>query len=42
MNVVIAGKQPALQWLTMDEAVKHCTAGLGIREWASNDKGARA
>ena len=33
------GKQPAPQWLTMDEAIKHCTAGLGIWEWASNDKG---
>jgi xylulose-5-phosphate/fructose-6-phosphate phosphoketolase len=39
VNVVVAGKQPALQWLTMDEAVKHCTAGIGIWEWASNDKG---
>jgi xylulose-5-phosphate/fructose-6-phosphate phosphoketolase len=40
VNVVVAGKQPAPQWLTMDEAVKHCTAGIGIWEWASNDKGA--
>ncbi len=39
VNVVIAGKQPAPQWLTMDEAVKHCSEGLGIWEWASNDKG---
>jgi xylulose-5-phosphate/fructose-6-phosphate phosphoketolase len=39
VNVVVAGKQPAPQWLTMDEAVKHCQAGLGIWEWASNDKG---
>jgi xylulose-5-phosphate/fructose-6-phosphate phosphoketolase len=39
INVVVAGKQPAPQWLTMDEAIKHCTAGLGIWEWASNDKG---
>jgi len=39
VNVVVAGKQMAPQWLTMDEAVKHCTAGLGIWEWASNDKG---
>ena len=38
VNVVVAGKQPAPQWLTMDEAVKHCTAGLGIWEWASNDR----
>ena len=39
VNVVVAGKQPAPVWLTMDEAVKHCTAGVGIWEWASNDKG---
>jgi xylulose-5-phosphate/fructose-6-phosphate phosphoketolase len=39
VNVVVAGKQPAPQWLTMDEAVKHCTAGLGIWQWASNDQG---
>ncbi len=39
INVVIAGKQPAPVWLTMDEATKHCTAGIGIWEWASNDKG---
>jgi xylulose-5-phosphate/fructose-6-phosphate phosphoketolase len=39
VNVVVAGKQLAPQWLTMDEAVKHCTAGIGIWEWASNDKG---
>ncbi len=39
VNVIVAGKQPALQFLSMDEAVKHCTAGLGIWEWASNDKG---
>jgi xylulose-5-phosphate/fructose-6-phosphate phosphoketolase len=39
VNVVVAGKQPAPQWLTIDEAVKHCEAGLGIWEWASNDKG---
>ena len=39
VNVIVAGKQPALQWLDMDEAVKHCTAGLGIWEWASNDDG---
>ena len=39
VNVIVAGKQPAPQWLTMDEAIKHCTAGLGIWEWASNDKG---
>jgi xylulose-5-phosphate/fructose-6-phosphate phosphoketolase len=39
VNVIVAGKQPSLQWLTMDQAIKHCTAGLGIWEWASNDKG---
>ena len=39
VNVVVAGKQPAPQWLTMDEAIKHCEAGLGIWEWASNDRG---
>ncbi|HEY9851833.1 MAG TPA: phosphoketolase family protein [Leptolyngbyaceae cyanobacterium] len=39
INVIIAGKQPALQYLDMDAAVKHCTAGLGIWEWASNDRG---
>ena len=42
VNVVVAGKQPAPQWLTMDEAIKHCDAGLGIWEWASNDRGRRA
>jgi xylulose-5-phosphate/fructose-6-phosphate phosphoketolase len=40
VNVIVAGKQPQPQWLTMDEAIKHCTAGIGIWEWASNDKGA--
>ncbi|KQS88745.1 phosphoketolase [Rhizobium sp. Leaf391] len=39
VNVVVAGKQPSPQWRTMDEAIKHCSAGLGIWEWASNDKG---
>ncbi|MBA3477698.1 MAG: phosphoketolase family protein [Lautropia sp.] len=39
VNVVVAGKQPAPQWLTMDEAVRHCKAGAGIWEWASNDAG---
>jgi xylulose-5-phosphate/fructose-6-phosphate phosphoketolase len=38
VNVVIAGKHPAPQWLTMDAAVKHCTEGIGIWEWASNDR----
>ncbi|WP_081157739.1 phosphoketolase [Ensifer aridi] len=40
VNVIVAGKQRAPQWLTMDQAVKHCSKGLGIWEWASNDKGA--
>jgi xylulose-5-phosphate/fructose-6-phosphate phosphoketolase len=39
VNVVVAGKHPAPQWLSVDEAVKHCTAGVGIWEWASNDRG---
>ncbi|HEY6077641.1 MAG TPA: phosphoketolase family protein [Polyangiaceae bacterium] len=39
VNVIVAGKQPAPVWLTMDEAVKHCTAGVSIWEWASSDKG---
>ena len=39
VNVIVAGKQPAPQWLTMDEAVAHCTRGIGIWEWASNDRG---
>jgi len=39
VNLIVAGKQPAPAWLTMDEAVRHCTAGLGIWEWASNDGG---
>ena len=38
VNVIVAGKQPAPQWLDMDAAVKHCTAGLGIWQWASNDQ----
>ena len=38
INVIVAGKQPEPQWLDMDAAVKHCTAGLGIWEWASNDE----
>jgi xylulose-5-phosphate/fructose-6-phosphate phosphoketolase len=40
VNVVVAGKQPALNYLTMEEAVEHCTRGLGIWDWASNDDGA--
>ena len=39
VNVVVAGKHPAPQWLTMDDAVRHCTAGIGIWPWASNDSG---
>ena len=38
VNVIVAGKQSAPQWLDMDAAVKHCTAGLGIWQWASNDQ----
>jgi xylulose-5-phosphate/fructose-6-phosphate phosphoketolase len=37
VNVVVAGKQPAPQWLNMDEAIRHCAAGIGIWPWASND-----
>ncbi len=39
VNVIVAGKQPQPQWLDMDAAIKHCTSGIGIWEWASNDKG---
>ena len=39
VNVITAGKQPSPQWLDMDAAVKHCTAGVSIWEWASNDRG---
>jgi xylulose-5-phosphate/fructose-6-phosphate phosphoketolase len=39
INVIVAGKQPALQYLSMDDAIVHCTRGLGIWEWASNDEG---
>ena len=38
VNVIVAGKQPALNYLTMEEAVLHCTRGLGIWKWASNDE----
>jgi xylulose-5-phosphate/fructose-6-phosphate phosphoketolase len=38
VNVIVAGKQPAPQWLDMDAAIKHCSAGAGIWEWASNDR----
>ncbi len=40
VNVVVAGKQPALQWLEMDAAIQHCIAGLSIWDWASCDQGA--
>ena len=39
VNVIVAGKHPALQYLSMDAAIKHCAAGVGIWEWASNDRG---
>jgi xylulose-5-phosphate/fructose-6-phosphate phosphoketolase len=39
VNLIIAGKQPAPNWVDMDSAVAHCTAGLGIWDWASNDGG---
>ncbi|MDJ0677110.1 MAG: phosphoketolase family protein [Calothrix sp. MO_167.B42] len=39
VNVIIAGKQPSLQYLDIDSAIKHCTKGIGIWEWASNDQG---
>jgi xylulose-5-phosphate/fructose-6-phosphate phosphoketolase len=39
VNVIVAGKQPALTYLSMDEAIGHCTRGLGIWEWASTDAG---
>ncbi len=40
VNVIVAGKQPALQYLNMQSAIQHCTAGVGIWDWASNDQGA--
>jgi len=39
VNVIVASKHPSHQWLTMDQAVKHCSQGIGIWEWASNDQG---
>ncbi|MBV8990510.1 MAG: phosphoketolase family protein, partial [Solirubrobacterales bacterium] len=39
VNVIVAGKQPSLDYLTMDEAIAHCTRGIGIWDWASNDQG---
>jgi len=41
VNVVVAGKQPALQYLSMDDAIAHCTRGIGIWDWASNDEAAQ-
>ena len=40
VNVIVAGKHSLPQWLTMDEAMRHCTEGIGVWEWASNDQGA--
>ena len=40
MNVIVAGKQPELQWLDMEAAIEHCTQGIGVWSWASNDQGA--
>src|SRR4029077_18473871 len=40
VNVIVAGKHPAPQWLGMEAAVRHCTMGIGIWEWASTDRGA--
>ena len=39
VNLIVAGKQPELQWLSMEQAINHCTEGIGIWEWASNDAG---
>jgi len=39
INLIVAGKQPAPQWLSMDEAIAHCTTGVGVWKWASNDDG---
>ncbi len=39
VNVIVASKHPRPQWLTMDEAIRHCTQGIGIWDWASNDQG---
>ena len=39
INVIVASKHPRYQWLTIDEAIKHCTKGIGIWPWASNDEG---
>ncbi|WP_456447334.1 phosphoketolase family protein, partial [Thiolapillus sp.] len=42
VNVIVAGKQPEPQWLDMEAAIKHCSAGIGIWEWASNDQNKKA
>ncbi len=39
VNVIVAGKQPQLQWLDMESAIEHCTNGIGIWDWACNDQG---
>ncbi|MDQ1324604.1 MAG: xylulose-5-phosphate/fructose-6-phosphate phosphoketolase [Chloroflexota bacterium] len=39
VNVIVAGKQPSPNWLSMDRAILHCTRGIGIWDWASNDQG---
>ena len=39
VNVIVAGKQPSPQWLDMDAAIKHCSSGVGVWEWASTDRG---
>ena len=39
VNVIVAGKQPEPQWLDIDAAIKHCAAGIGVFDWASNDEG---
>src|SRR5207248_7845370 len=41
VNVIVAGKQPALTYLSMENAIVHCTRGIGIWEWASNDEGGK-
>lgn len=42
VNVIVAGKQPSLQYLDMESAIRHCTAGLGVWDWASTDQGVEA
>jgi len=39
VNIIVAGKQPELQWLDMESAIRHCAAGIGVWKWASNDDG---